>query len=176
MKHTWTLLLALLLALSLTACGGGEKQSNDQNGSVTTGPDDPAGTNDANGTNGADAAKDNKDNNVTNSAGAAADNNAINGSDTATDNRGTSNGTVPGDIDGDGDSLFGPDTDDGTAANNGTAGSAANSAMGGNAVPQSHGVSKPASFDQMVRNARVHDRDGILTDFENSVTPGSTHF
>lgn len=30
-----------------------------------------------------------------------------------------------------------------------------------------------ASFGQMVRNARVHDKDGDLTDHENAVTPGS---
>ena len=31
-----------------------------------------------------------------------------------------------------------------------------------------------ASYDQMLRNARVHDGDGDLTDWENSVTPGAT--
>lgn len=32
-----------------------------------------------------------------------------------------------------------------------------------------------ASYNQMVRNARVHDADGILTDGENSLTPGVAH-
>ena len=32
------------------------------------------------------------------------------------------------------------------------------------------------SFGQMLRNARVHDKDGDLTDHENSVTPGASHF
>lgn len=31
------------------------------------------------------------------------------------------------------------------------------------------------SYDQMKENARVHDRDGKLTDRENTATPGSTH-
>lgn len=32
------------------------------------------------------------------------------------------------------------------------------------------------NFNQMVRNGRVHDRDGDLTDGENSVTPGGATF
>ena len=32
-----------------------------------------------------------------------------------------------------------------------------------------------ASFDQMIRNAKVHDEDGNLTDLENSITPGIMH-
>lgn len=31
---------------------------------------------------------------------------------------------------------------------------------------------KGASYEQMLRNARVHDTDGDLTDRENTVTPG----
>ena len=34
---------------------------------------------------------------------------------------------------------------------------------------------RAASYEQMVRNARVHDTDGILTDGENSLTPGVAH-
>ena len=34
---------------------------------------------------------------------------------------------------------------------------------------------RPASYRQMLRNARVHDLDGDLTDGENSVTPGVLH-
>lgn len=30
-----------------------------------------------------------------------------------------------------------------------------------------------ASYDQMLRNGRVHDRDGYLNDRENAVTPGA---
>lgn len=34
---------------------------------------------------------------------------------------------------------------------------------------------RAASYEQMVRNAKVHDTDGILTDGENSLTPGVAH-
>ncbi len=46
--------------------------------------------------------------------------------------------------------------------------------MGGNPTKQRHTGSliRGASFEQMMRNGRVHDRDGFLNDFENSVTPG----
>ena len=30
-----------------------------------------------------------------------------------------------------------------------------------------------SSYDQMLENARVHDTDGDLTDYENAVTPGA---
>lgn len=45
---------------------------------------------------------------------------------------------------------------------------------GGSPAKQRHTGSliRGASFDQMIRNGRVHDRDGNLSDFENSVTPG----
>ena len=45
-------------------------------------------------------------------------------------------------------------------------------AMDGSAVRQNQGV----DYRQMVRNGQIHDRDGDLTDMENSVTPGKTHF
>ena len=32
-----------------------------------------------------------------------------------------------------------------------------------------------ASYSQMLRNAHVHDTDGDLTDYENTVTPGAAH-
>lgn len=149
-----TLLLALLLTLSLTACGGGGKQTNDENNGVTSGEtgsgtDADAGiNNNGNGTAGS--------NNDSGTSGSS-DANGITGSNDV------NGGTVAGDIDGNGDSLMDPN-------------SGVNSQNSGNAVPQSHGGWKPASFDQMVRNGRVHDRDGVLTDFENSVTPGSSHF
>ncbi len=152
-----TFLLALLLTLSLTACGGGGKQTNDENNGVTSGE---TGS-DSNGNNTSDSAMGgssdmDSDNGGKGTAGSD-NNNRTSGSSDA------NGGTVAGDIDGKGDSLLDPS-------------SGANSQDGGNAVPQSHGGWKPASFDQMVRNGKVHDKDGILTDFENSVTPGSSHF
>ena len=152
-----TFLLALLLTLSLTACGGGGKQTNDENNGVTSGEtgSDSSGNNTSDSAMGGSSDMD-SDNGGKGTAGSD-NNNRTSGSSDA------NGGTVAGDIDGKGDSLL--DTSSG-----------ANSQDGGNAVPQSHGGWKPASFDQMVRNGKVHDKDGILTDFENSVTPGSSHF
>lgn len=152
-----TFLLALLLTLSLTACGGGGKQTNDENNGVTSGEtgSDSSGNNTSDSAMGGSSDMD-SDNGGKGTAGSD-NNNRTSGSSDA------NGGTVAGDIDGKGDSL--PDPSSG-----------ANSQDGGNAVPQSHGGWKPASFDQMVRNGKVHDKDGILTDFENSVTPGSSHF
>lgn len=152
-----TFLLALLLTLSLTACGGGGKQTNDENNSVTSGEtgSDSSGNNTSDSAMGGSSDMD-SDNGGKGTAGSD-NNNRTSGSSDA------NGGTVAGDIDGKGDSLLDPS-------------SGANSQDGGNAVPQSHGGWKPASFDQMVRNGMVHDRDGVLTDFENSVTPGSSHF
>ena len=152
-----TFLLALLLTLSLTACGGGGKQTNDENNGVTSGETgtDRRGNNTSESARGGSSDMD-SDNGGKGTAGSD-NNNRTSGSSDA------NGGTVAGDIDGKGDSLLDPS-------------SGANSQDGGNAVPQSHGGWKPASFDQMVRNGKVHDKDGILTDFENSVTPGSSHF
>ena len=36
-------------------------------------------------------------------------------------------------------------------------------------------VLRPASYGQMLRNAQVHDTDGNLRDYENSVTPGTAY-
>ena len=52
------------------------------------------------------------------------------------------------------------------------AGDLVEDAMDGSAVRQNQGV----DYRQMVRNGQIHDRDGDLTDMENSVTPGKTHF
>ena len=152
-----TFLLALLLTLSLTACGGGGKQTNDENNGVTSGEtgSDSSGNNTSDSAMGGSSDMD-SDNGGKGTAGSDNNNRTSGCSD-------ANGGTVAGDIDGKGDSLLDPS-------------SGANSQDGGNAVPQSHGGWKPASFDQMVRNGKVHDKDGILTDFENSVTPGSSHF
>ena len=81
-------------------------------------------------------------------------NNSINN---GTDNNGT-DGLLPGDQnvggtnDTMGDNLFG-DNENGSAADN-------NRTMG-------------TSYEQMLRNARVHDTNGDLSDLENAYTPGS---
>lgn len=174
MKHMWTLLLAvLLLAFSLTACGGGDKQTNDQNnGSVTDN-----GTGNNAGHNGA-ANGDITDDGITN--GGAANGNTGSSTDTGngsavvggaddnnTSNRNGSNGANTGN---NGNSLI----DDAEDALD-DAGRALDGALGGSAVKQSQGW-HGTGFHQMLRNAQVHDTDGDLTDMENSVTPGSTKF
>ena len=56
-------------------------------------------------------------------------------------------------------SILGDNTlEDGTNVDDGQAGGADEQIKG-------------SSYEQMLRNARVHDSDGILTDGENSVTP-----
>lgn len=152
MKNKSTLLLtALLLALSLTACGGGTDrgQTNGQNGSTTAGDQNTA-----------------QDNGGVNSQNGAANdqNGALNDRNDSviTGENGSNSGS------GTGDNLVEDAKDALTGKGNLT-----EDAMNGSAVRQSH---QGADVDQMVRNARVHDRDGDLTDFENSVTPGSTRF
>lgn len=175
MKHTWTLLLAvLLLAFSLTACGGGDKQTNDQNnGNVTDN-----GTGNNAGHDGA-ANGDITDDGITN--GGAANGNTGSNTDTGNgsavvggaDDHNTSNGNGSSDANtnnNNGNSLI----DDAEDALD-DAGRALDGTLGGSAVKQSQGW-HGTGFHQMLRNAQVHDTDGDLTDMENSVTPGSTKF
>ena len=73
---------------------------------------------------------------------------------------GEANGTAPGDgaLTGD-DAMTGDDALTGTDT--------------GTAAKQTHRAG--ASYDQMLRNARVHDTDGKLWDHENATTPGSAY-
>mgnify|MGYP007111638194 CR=1 FL=1 len=79
----------------------------------------------------------------------------------------------------------------GTAAGTASAGSkatkngAANSAVttdtlnrsktNGTTTVRQNALLRPATYAQMLRNARVHDTDGNLRDMENSVTPGTAY-
>lgn len=140
MKRSLTLLLAsLLLVLSLTACGGDDKQQDtaNQNGSAVTNSDN------ANG-NGA------ADNNGTNGNGSGTGSLAQDAGDAVTDGI----DDVADGIDDVGDALTGDN------GQNGTANKTRNTTGG-------------VSYGQMLRNGRVHDRDGDLTDGENSVTRGA---
>jgi hypothetical protein len=40
-------------------------------------------------------------------------------------------------------------------------------------IPKQNTVLRPATYEQMLRNAHVHDTDGNLRDHENAVTPGT---
>ncbi len=139
MKRTFALLLTALLAVSTTACGynNGNTNSTVPNKSVT-------GSNTANGTG------------VTKSNGASGtaaktagcsilsrDNNGLGTSKSAVVNNGANATTATTT----------------TTAQNGTNGS----------------VIRGATYGQMLRNARVHDKDGFLLDGENAVTPGAAY-
>lgn len=145
------LLTALLLALALTACGGDRNRNNEtgggQNGSAATG--------DQNGVSGGDG----HDSAITGSGQNRNGNDAA-GGQTGTAGTDGRTGSVGDDLVNDArDALTG-------------AGDMVKDAVDGSAVRQSQGV----DYGQMVRNGQVHDRDGDLTDLENSVTPGKTHF
>ena len=159
MKSTITLLAAsLLLVFTLTACGGGGTQTgaNDQNNTGVTGGTNQdvngGGLTDPNGglTGGAGDGQNNSTagnpQNGTNGTAGAQNNTGNTGS-------GKGNGSLAGDAK---DAL----DDVGNALTD-----------GGDAVRQSF---RGSGFDQMVRNARVHDQDGDLMDGENRATPGST--
>ncbi|MEA4992667.1 hypothetical protein SDC9_75508 [bioreactor metagenome] len=47
------------------------------------------------------------------------------------------------------------------------------SAVVNNGNRTNSGVIRSTTYGQMLRNARVHDRDGFLLDGENAVTPGA---
>ena len=134
MKKFFSLLLALSLALSLTACGGNDKDTNqDNNGQNTVGEDIQNAGEDI-----MDAGEDvlDPDNNNNNS-------NKDNGTG---DHKNDQNTTDRGDS-----ALTGGDTtvEDAVTKQNSHPG---------------------VSYGQMLRNARVHDSDGLLTDHENAAS------
>lgn len=143
MKRSLTLLVAsLLLVFSLTACGGNDKQQDNnanQNGSAVTGSDNAADNNDNAANNGENNANGNQDDSLMDDVGDAI-------TDGAND--------VKDGIDDVGDAITGDNTNTGTAN-------------------RTRGTTGGATYEQMLRNARVHDRDGYLKDGENSVTPSS---
>lgn len=178
MKHAWTVLAAsLLLAFALAACGGDSQTGTDGN-NANNGVTDDANTN--NGANGSD-----NNGGLAGSQGSANSSVAGNGQSAANNGvTGSNNGQMPNGSSG---SAANGQGTNGTANGNGTdnGGSLAKDAKdalddvgdaltGGSPSKQSHTGSliRGASFDQMVRNGRVHDRDGNLNDLENSVTPG----
>ena len=69
-------------------------------------------------------------------------------------------------------------TTNGTAGTNETygAGENANNGTANNGTTNQTGSTLGgATYEQMLRNARVRDTDGILTDYENTVTSGRTY-
>ena len=62
-------------------------------------------------------------------------------------------------------------TEDGTANRNETQNGTADTRQ----IQEDEALFKGASYEQMLRNAQVHDTDGDLNDNENAVTPGIAH-
>ena len=128
-------LLALSLALSLTACGGNDKDTNqDNNGQNTVGEDIQNAGEDIMDAGEDVLAPDNNNNNNSNKDNGTGDHK----NDQNTTDRGDS-------------ALTGGDTtvEDAVTKQN----------------------SRPGvSYGQMLRNARVHDSDGLLTDHENAAS------
>lgn len=140
MRRSLTLLVAsLLLVFSLTACGGNDKQ---QDNSANQNGSAVTGSDSAGGNNG-------------NTNGSANTNGNTNGGkdDSLMDDVGDAitDGAddVKDGIDDVGDALTGDTAKNGTAS-------------------RTRGTTGGTSYEQMLRNARVHDRDGDLTDWENS--------
>ena len=144
MKHLTLLLTAALLVFNLTACGCSAKDS----GSTTTGQETTGTT------------EDSASPNTGTSNGEA-------GAGTGSTSGGSQNGSsgASGEA---GSNTGGTANSDGTGSLLEDAGDALKD--GANDVKDAlDGSSKAGgvSFRQMVRNARVHDTDGILTDGEN---------
>ena len=155
MKRILILLLCLTLCLGgLTACGGDRRDDTVSPGGSVTDPggsmaDDPAENPSA-----PNASQPN--------GGSAAGDPSGNGSGSMPEGA-LNNGTVgenPAAGRNDGDN-----SDGGSASASHTRGRSA----------RDDALFRPAGYRQMLRNARVHDSDGILTDGENSVTPGILH-
>ena len=151
MKRSLTLLLAsLLLVFTLTACGRGNQQDTANQNGQNNGAVTENGANDNNG-----AILDN----------GPADQNGANGNNNGNSLAGDVEDTVR-----DGVNEVGRGIED------------VGDAITGNDVNRTEGTTNQtgstlggATYEQMLRNARVRDTDGILTDYENTVTSGRTY-
>lgn len=163
MRRSLALFLSsLMLVFALTACGGSDQPSNG------AGDNDNAGTENGTGTTGGSG----EDANAGGITGGENGTNGTNGSNGSNDTNGT-NGSIQDDMGQIGDDIRDDMQQAGDNIQNGmddlTGGNP--SGISANGQPR-----LGASFSQMVRNARVHDKDGDLTDHENAVTPGSDRF
>jgi hypothetical protein len=159
LKRTFALLLTALLALSLTACGNDKNNgvvsetpgSSVNDGGVLDGGTSSGSAAGSNVTNGTDGNR--VENGAPGTSANAADNNTL-----GLENKGAGAPSASGSK-----ATVVPRASGTTAS----------------AVPQSrttnNTVIRGASYGQMLRNARVHDRDGFLLDGENAVTPGAAY-
>ena len=153
MKHLTLLLTAALLVFNLTACGCSAKDS----GSTTTGQETTGTTEDST-----------SPNTGTSNGEAGAGTGSTSGSTSGGSQNGASGGSGEA-----GSNTGGTANSDSTGSLLEDAGDALKD--GANDVKDAlDGSSKAGgvSFRQMVRNARVHDTDGDLTDGENSRSDG----
>lgn len=145
MKRTFALLLTALLAVSMTACGY-------TNGNVnsTTPNKSVTGTGTTTGTS------------VTKNNGATKSNGAS----------GTAAKTA-------GDSILSRDNNGLGASKSAVVNNGANTTTATTTTQNQNetngSVIRGATYGQMLRNARVHDKDGFLLDGENAVTPGAAY-
>ena len=163
MRRSFALLLtALMLVFSLAACGGDKDNPSDTgDGNPSTGPSDGGAANGGDALTGGDTGSGGVNDGLNGGAGSGGVNDGLNGgAGTGTDAGGQLGNEIQNDLDQAGDNIRnGMEDLTGGTAN----GITANSRIG-------------TSFDQMVRNGLVHDKDGNLTDNENSVTSGSDRF
>ena len=159
MKHLTLLLAAALLVFNLTACGCSAKDS----GSTTTGQETTGTTEDSTSPNTGTS---------NGESGAGTGSSSGSGSTSGSNSGGSQNGSSGGSGEA-GSNTGGTANSDGTGSLLEDAGDALKD--GANDVKDAlDGSSKAGgvSFRQMVRNARVHDTDGDLTDGENSRSDG----
>ena len=153
MKRILILLLSLTLCLGgLTACGNDDRNDTGNPGSSVT-----------------DGGTSGRDDGVLDGDAGAPD------GSTGGDVNGNGSGSMP-----DG-ALNNGTVGENPAASRDDAGSGDGAASSGRAAHSSARTAddetlfRAASYRQMLRNARVHDGDGILTDGENALTPGILH-
>ncbi len=154
MKRTFALLLTALLALSLTGCG-----SNKDNNAGSTTPD-----------------------NSVNDSGTGSNTATGSGSNTATgtgltksaDGRRVDNGATGTTANAADNSMLGLENDGAGAPQSAVLKDGTN-ATAATQNGTTNNVIRGATYGQMLRNARVHDRDGYLLDGENAVTPGAAY-
>lgn len=137
MKRTFALLLSVMMALAVTACGKDDNAatSGAGSGSASSSVNDGAGSS---------------------HAGSSANSGSGSGSGVSDNGNRVDDGAADSSMSG--------------LENNGAGSS--NDSTGSTTVPQ-RGTLKGATYGQMLRNGRVHDRDGYLLDGENAVTPGT---
>ncbi len=166
----YTLLLAALMTVfSLAACGSNEGNSVSGSGSANSGGAGTGSTAADGSGSGSGSANDDGMGGMTGSGSSGPADSGLNGGQGGSSIAGSSNGSSS------------------AAGSNGSSASGSGDALTRgardvvrgteNAVSDATGgLLRGASYEQMLRNARVHDTDGDLYDYENAMTPGTRYF